>query len=475
MKGRIAARPSEGDLLPGVDRQRELGRVAGERSVVDRFMLANGLEVWHQARPGSGTVSLIMVVRTGTRNETPYDNGISHFLEHMAFDGSNRWDERETKEIIRRRGGYFNALTDYEHTAYEVHLPAEDFELALDWLVEIVFRATLPPDKVEREREVLFQEKGGRSSRVLEALETWGLGYDLGMAIRRRLYPGSSLGLRVAGEDDALIRIDREMLLAYRERYYRPNNMALVVVGDVDSARLRAAVERELAGFAPGPVPMPPPVPPPVGHGIRVLLRGPNMASRAALRRGARTVGAGHPDHAALQVLAEILGNRLTDELRMRRGLVYSVSAFDVALSDTGYFVIRTQSDSANMDAIVEAVEFELERLHTEPVPEAELQEAIALLKGQFALSTQSNANLAWLLAGYAVWCRTGMQVPDFCREVEQVTADDIARVVHTYFTPENSYLGLYRPALTLKTGALGLAAGVALMVGMALWQRRAV
>ncbi|HOG46171.1 MAG TPA: pitrilysin family protein [Anaerolineae bacterium] len=461
--------------MPEVDKRHEWGEPAptpGAPLAVDRFLLANGLEVWHQARPGSGTVSLILLVRSGARHETPRNNGISHFVEHMLFDGTARWSELEIKEVIRRRGGYFNAQTDYEHTAYEVHLLAEDFELALDWLVEIVFRSTFPPDKVERERGVLIQEKGGRGSRFLELLEEWGLGYDLGMAVRRRLYPQSSLGLRVAGEDEPLARIDRDALVDYHHRHYRPNNMALVVVGDVPAALLRAAAERCLAGLEPGPLPALPPAPPPVGRGVRVVLHGPNLADRSVLRRGARTVGAAHPDAAALEVLAELLSNRLTDEVRMRLGLVYAIGAFNVVLSDTGYFVVRTESDAAKMDVIVDSVEAELRRLQREPVPEEELRETKSLLKGQFALTTQSNASLAWLYAGYATWCRPDACVPDYYARIERVTAEDISRVVQRYFVPENSYLGLYRPALTLKTGALGIAAGVALLVGMALWRR---
>jgi len=439
---------------------------------VDRFLLANGLEVWHQERPGTGTVSLILVVRVGARHETRHDNGISHFLEHMLFDGTGRWSEEEIKEVVRRRGGYFNAQTDYEHTAFEVHLLAEDLEFALDWLAEIVFRSTLPPDKIERERSVLIQEKGGRSSRLLEMLESWGLGYDLGMAVRRRLYPRSSLGLRVAGEDDSLARIDRAMLLEHYQRYYRPNNMALIVVGDVPAGRVRAAAEQYLAEFAAAPVPAMPPAPEPVGRGVRVVLRGPGLADRSVLRRGARTVGAGHPDAPAMEVLGELLSNRLTDELRMRLGLVYSVGAFNVALSDTGYFVIRTECDTAHLDAIVDTVEAQLERLYEEPVPDEELRETKALLKGQFALTTQSNAALAWLLAGYSVWCRAGACVPDYNESIERVTAGDIRRIMERYFAPENSYLGVYRPAVTLREGAIGVAAGVALMLGLALWQR---
>lgn len=440
--------------------------------VVDRFVLRNGLELWHKARPGSGTVSLILVVRVGARNETPQNNGISHFLEHMLFDGTERWNEQEIKEVIRRRGGYYNAQTDYEHTAYEVHLPAGDFELALDWLTEVVLRATLPAGKIERERQILFQEKGGRSSRLLALLESWGLGYDLGLAVRRRLFPGSSLGMRVCGEDDALDRIDREALLAYYHQHYKPNNMALVVVGDVEPARVRAAVERALGGLASGPVPEPPAAPAALGEGVRVLLRGPSISDRSLMRCGARTVDAGHADVPALELLAEVLSDRLTDEVRLRRGLVYYIGAYNVNLSDVGYLVVRTEADAARMGEIQEAVQQNLERLCAEPVPVEELAQAKAQLTGQFALATQSNASLAWLYAGYTVWCRPGGQLePDFCARIEAVSAEEIMQVARRYLVRENGYMGLYRPAFTLKTGALGIVAGVTMLVGMMLWR----
>lgn len=443
-----------------------------ERLAVDRFVLANGLEVWHQERPETGTVSLILLVRAGTRHETQHNNGISHFLEHMIFDGSERWDEYEIKDIIRRRGGYFNAQTDYEYTAYETHLLAEDFELALDWLAEIVFHPALPPEKVDRERQVLIQEKGGRSSRLLSLLESWGLGYDLGMAVRRRLFPNSSLTMRVAGEDSSLDRIDREMLADWHRQYYRPNNMALIVAGDVPAGRVRRAVEQYLAGPEPGPVPALPPLPPPPRQNVQVMLKGPHFADRAAVRCGARTVGAAHADVPAFEVLAEVLSNRLTDEVRMRQGLVYFIGAYNVSLSDAGYFVIRTESDAGKMDAIMAAVGRHLRRLCGELVPEAELHEAKALLRGQFALSTQSNASLAWLFADHAVWCRDDVQAPDYYRRIDEVTAQDILRVAQQYFVPDNSYLGIYRPAVTLKTGVLGIAAGLVALAGVMLWER---
>ncbi len=436
-------------------------------------MLENGLEVWHRERPGSGTVSLIMVVRTGARHETRHNNGISHFLEHMLFDGSERWDEFEIKDVIRRQGGYYNAQTDYEYTAYEAHLLAGDLEIAVDWLAELIFRPELDPEKVARERQVLIQEKGGRSSRAVDLLESWGLGYDLGLAVRRRLFPESSLGFRVAGEDASLDRIDREMLAAYHQLHYRPNNMALIVVGDVSPERVRRAAGKYLDEYAAAPVPPPPEAPPPTPGMISVMLKGPNLADRSAMRCGARTVGAGHTDAVVLEMMAEILSNRLTDEVRMRQGLVYSIGAYNVGMSDVGYFVVRTESDAARMGSIMKTVEEHLGRLRDEVVAEEELRQAKATLTGQFALTTQSNASLAWLFASYATWCRAGVSIPDYCRAVEGVTAAEVARVAQRYFVPDNSYVGLYRPAVTLKTGALGVvAAGLALMVGMVLWQR---
>lgn len=121
-----------------------------------RFTLDNGLTVWCQPRADSKSVVVFLVVRAGSRYENHENNGMSHFVEHMVFCGTERWNENEIGEIIRKRGGKSNGWTSEENTVYYAEVAAQDFEIALDWVTEVVFHATFPADKVDKERNVIF-------------------------------------------------------------------------------------------------------------------------------------------------------------------------------------------------------------------------------------------------------------------------------------------------------------------------------
>jgi hypothetical protein len=127
-----------------------------------RTRLANGLKVWVKPRPSTGTVVLLLQVPVGARHETKQNNGVSHFLEHMLFSGTARWSEQEVLEVIRRRGGEAIARTALEDTVFWLHLKADDLEVGLEWLAEVVFRPQLDAEKFKKERRVIIQEKGGR-------------------------------------------------------------------------------------------------------------------------------------------------------------------------------------------------------------------------------------------------------------------------------------------------------------------------
>jgi predicted Zn-dependent peptidase len=133
----------------------------GEPFRLQRYTLPNGLRVWSQPRADSQSVTALLVVGAGSRYETPANNGISHFVEHMLFAGSERWSEEEIKDMLTRRGGRWNGWTDTEATTYYAQVAASDFDLALDWLAQVVFHPTFPPDKVENERRIIFQERWG--------------------------------------------------------------------------------------------------------------------------------------------------------------------------------------------------------------------------------------------------------------------------------------------------------------------------
>jgi predicted Zn-dependent peptidase len=125
------------------------------------------------------------------------NNGVSHFVEHMLFVGTERWSEDEIKDIITRRGGRWNGWTGEETTTYFVQISAQDLNIALDWLAQVVFHPTFPADKIGKERQVIFQERLGRYGWLINTLDSWGFGYELDRNVRRALFPHSTLGLRI--------------------------------------------------------------------------------------------------------------------------------------------------------------------------------------------------------------------------------------------------------------------------------------
>ncbi len=167
---------------------------------VHRFSLPNGLRVWIEPRPQTESITALLMVRVGSRYETAANNGISHFVEHLVFDGTTKWPTEEAViDVITHRGGQWNGWTSDERTAYFVQLAHSEADLAIEWLSQIVFQPTFPADKIDKERDIIIQEKWGRNSRLLAALEVLVLCYDLERQIRRAVSPYSALSLHTIG------------------------------------------------------------------------------------------------------------------------------------------------------------------------------------------------------------------------------------------------------------------------------------
>lgn len=443
----------------------------GQPFPLTTYRLPNGMAVWCQPRPASTSVVALIAVRAGSRYEDTTNNGMSHFLEHLVFTGTERWDEEEVKEVITRRGGEWNAWTGVEDTMYYAHVAAEDVDTALDWLAQVVFHATLPAEKIEKERQVIFQERWGRYGWLVNTLDALGFGYELDRDVRRVLFPGSSLGLRISGEDGSLEHLDRAALLRYYRRHHVPANTALIVVGNVAPKQVLERAATYFAAVEPGDPPAAPPVPATSDGVQRVVVRGPMPTEQVRLMMGARTVGRTHPDHWPLDVLAELLEQSLTENIRYQRGLVYSLQAYNMVFDDAGYFVLATSSERDHRAQIVATIDAHLERIRRGDVDADKVAEARMALRGRWALLMEDNLERATWLAQWVWLTPDDGQMRDYVAHIDAVTAADLARLVDTYFVPERRYVGLHEPAVTVTSAAraLGIAAGV----GVAAWLAR--
>ncbi len=434
-----------------------------------RDTLPNGLRVWVQPRAGSESVVALLVLRAGSRYETQANNGVSHYVEHMLFTGTERWDEVQIKNVIARRGGQWSGWTGTETTIYFAHVAARDLDVALEWLSEVVFHPTFPADKVDKEREVIFQERWGRYGWLINTIDALGFGYELDRDIHRALFPGSSLGLRVVGEDDSLESLDRESLLEYYRSHYTSANAALIVVGNADPAEVVSRTRQFLGKVEGGTAVSAPPVPAlPRGGPHQISVRGPWPTDQVTLMVGARTVGQTHPDCWPLAVLAELLEKELMEEIRFHQGLVYSLSAYNLFYEDVGLLAVSTQSKRGNVETIRRQVEERIEGVRRGEVDPQAVAEAKATLIGRWALAMEDNVQRASWLADWAFVLGEGQPLPDYPAAIGAVTPEDLPRVVEAYFTPERSFTGLHDPVLTVVGGARLLGALAA--VGLAAW-----
>jgi len=437
-----------------------------------RRTLPNGLNIWVQPRSDSESVTALLVLRAGSRYEDLSNNGVSHFVEHMVFAGTERWTEQEIKDIITRRGGRWNGWTGSETTTYFAQMAAGDLDIALDWLAEVVYHASFPADKVDKERQVIFQERWGRYGWLINLLDDLGFGYELDRDIRRALFPGSSLGLRVVGEDASLDSLDRAALMDYYRRHYTPNNATLIVVGNVALEQVLDGASKVFGDLEVGSRPASPDTPALTAEGPHLItVRGPWPTDQAQLMMGARTVGRLHPDRWALQVLAEVLDKELTEEIRYRQGLVYGLHAYNISLADAGYFVIDTTSNRANQEAIQRFVEERLAQIGQGRVDAGVVAEAQSALIGRWALAMEDNTARAQWLAPWTSVLSADEPVPDYQASIEAVVPEDLPRLVNVYFVPKGSYVGRHLPAATVASGARAAVIGAAMAVG--LWATR--
>jgi zinc protease len=271
------------------------------RAGVQERTLPNGLAVLVEEDHSAPLVCSYIWYRVGIRHEPPGEAGLSHFLEHMAFKGTERLSGQEQTRLVTARGGYLNGFTWMDYTAYVETLPRDALDLAFDIESERMARCVLSAEDIEAEKGVVISEFEWREN-------------DPAFLLRRRVmeaqFPDEPYGRTVIGEKDDLRGLTREQVVAYYKSHYAPNNAVLVVVGDIAAEEVFAKAERFFGGIPSGnPAP---PVPNP-GRGAtgekRVRLEPPGRTSY--LQAVYEVPPIQDPDHVVLEVLLNILSGGL--------------------------------------------------------------------------------------------------------------------------------------------------------------------
>lgn len=378
--------------------------------------LANGIRVVSHKMAHLETLSLGIWVATGARHEAPFEHGMSHLLEHMAFKGTARRSARAIAEEIETIGGELNAATSLETTAYFVRLLKGDEGIALEILADILQNSVFDPVELEREREVILQEIAATRDSPDE------IGYDL---LQEAAFPGQSVGRPILGTTQSVKSFDRAMLNAFLACHYTPDRMVVSAAGAVDHERLVRHVEALFGGLPQGTQ---------SGHEI-ARYKGGVRAGQRRFEQSHLLLGFEGPsyhadDFFAAQVFSGLFGggmsSRLFQEVRERRGLCYSIYSSAWALADAGLFSIHAATGSDMLTKLSEVVVGELEAVAKSGADAAELQRAKAQLKAGLLMSLESSSARAEQMARHLIGHDRLISTEELIAGVDAVSQDDV-------------------------------------------------
>lgn len=375
--------------------------------------LSNGLTIITDPMANLESAALGVWVATGSRNERPAEMGLSHMLEHMAFKGTTSRTARQIAEEIEAVGGYLNAYTGREQTAFHARVLKDDVKLALDIIADILVNSTFAIEELERERQVVLQELGQARDTPDDIV------FD---HLQSAVYRDQALGWPILGEEATVAAFTPEALRAYSGRQYRAGAMTLVSSGAVAHRDILALVQEKFAAVTAGGNELTPPA-----HYIGGDFRDEQDLEQAHIVYGFPGVAANDPDFHVAQLHAMVLGggmsSRLFQEVREKRGLCYSIYAFTNNFQDTGFTGIYAgtgETEAAELSAVIAG---EMEAM-TGAIDEAELARAKAQLKSGLLMGLERPGTRAEQIAGQMF---TLGRVQSVAEMVAQIEAVDIA------------------------------------------------
>ena len=406
----------------------------------EKTVLENGLRVLSSELPHTRSVSISLFVGAGSRYEPDAIAGVSHFLEHMLFKGTDRRrTPREIAEAIEGVGGVMNAATDKELTVYWAKVPVDHFSDATDVLLDQLLCSRIDPVELERERKVVIEEL---------AMVEDSPGEIAGLLLDNLMWPDQALGRDIAGSPASVEGISRDAMLEYLSTQYVPENTVVAVAGNLSHEQVLAEVQRHTARWKRAP------------YGGWEPARDGQDAYRIGLRSkkteqtqvllGYPAYLPFHPDRYILDVMNTVLGegmsSRLFLEIREIRSLAYDVHSSAAHYLDTGAFVVGAAVDPRKVDECIRAVRGELERLRSAAVPEQELVKAKEYIKGRILLRMEDSRAVSSWIGGQELLHREIRSVDEIVDEVEAVTTQGIQRVAGDILHDDRANLAIVGP-----------------------------
>jgi zinc protease len=417
-----------------------LGQVPESQAA--KHSLSNGMQVILVERHANPMIASMVYVNAGGKYETDANNGVTHLLEHLLFDGTQTRSREDITEGIKAKGGYINAFTSKEVTCYMVLMPNEFIETGLDVQSDMLFNSTIPDDELAKERMVVIEEIKKSEDNVDHQVEKF---FDA------EVYKGTSYARQVLGTEEVISSISKEAILEYYHTYYEPGNMIALVIGDFQTEEMRQLMERYFGQKAARPVSLARQLGwiPPDGRDVKYKQAQTENTYINFCLAGPRY---DNPDYYAFDMLAEILNLGETSPLSqvLTAGddpLATHVSAHTETQKEFSTLNISIVTNSPRkVDSILETTVEVLKRLAAEPLEEKQLKGVVVSTKTHRYYQEEKLHFYGMMVAGVLVTCGWDWW-ESYIDNLEKLSPQAVQTVAQKYLSDPKYIATVVRPA----------------------------
>lgn len=401
-------------------------------SPIHESKLPNGITVTTERLEHVETVSLGVYVHVGSRNEKTSQNGIAHFLEHMAFKGTPKRSARKIAEDVENIGGFMNACTSREQTIFYMKLLKEHISLGIDILGDIMNHSLFEPQEIERERGVILQEIGQSHDTPDDII------FDY---YQECAFPKQPIGRPILGTTQRVKSFSRSDLIHFMSQHYRPQNIVIAAAGALDHDQFTKEVEQQFSSLTHA---LPQIAQKSCYHGGSQRIE--KELDQAHMILGFEAMSYCDDDYMAALILSTLLGggmsSRLFQEIREKRGLVYTIFSSVNSFHDNGLFTIYGATGEEECSQLLPVLIEELRKVQ-EHVTDEELRRSQSQLKSALLMSLESTDQRCDRLARHLQLFGRHIPIKETIDRIETVTAEKTCQVAQRIFSTQPTFTAL--------------------------------
>ncbi len=405
-----------------------------------KITLKSGLRLITVPLKNANSVTVLILVGTGSKHETKEINGISHFLEHMFFKGTKkRPNTLKISETLDMIGGQYNAFTSKEITGFWAKVDNKHLDIALDWISDMFLNSKFDQKEMQKEKGVIIEEM----NMYLDTPTVY-----VSELFEKLLYGDQPAGWRIIGEKENILNFNRQKVLNYYKNHYSSSNTVVCIAGNINSDNVKNKVQKYFKNIEKREA----------KEKIKVKEKQQKPGVMLHFKKtdqthfclGVRAYDLFHPQKDALSLLSVILGGNMSSRLfikvRERQGLAYYIHTSVDATSDAGYLVTQAGIDHKNLEKSVELILREYRDLKNKKITAKELQKAKDYLKGISTLSLEPSDSQASFYASQELLENKILTLEEKFKKIDKVSVSDIKEVAEDIFLPKNLNLATIGP-----------------------------